>query len=556
MHTYFKHIKRDFSQWSIYTLAIGLFIAIPLLAIVVYLFYGVGEMWGHVTTYFLKDYIINSLILLFGTGILCFFIGTANAWIISNYNFPGRKLAEWLLFLPLAIPSYIVAYTYVGLLGNGGSLVLLFQSSGLPIQKVEMMNIYGLIWVLSFSLFPYVYASARAVFKSYPKEVRETANLLKASNQKYFWGIALPMALPAITGGLFLVLMEVLNDYGAAKYYGVNTFTTGIFRTWTALEDLQSAIYLSAILVLLVLLLAGLARWHRGKKSFTLKMNFARNKHQQKKTLRGFKKILYLSIIWGTILMGFALPFSQLLYWAALTFESIFDLQLFQVALQSIGVALLATLFILINALAIIYFSRWNRIKTFNIFPGIATIGYVIPGAIIGIGILRSSQSIVNFASSAFDLKIGYLFYSSSFVLIYAYIFRFIAIAYNLIGASSLKLGKCLTESAYLLGLGKLSALFRIELPLIKRTLVSAFLLVFIDIMKELPLTLILKPYNLQTLAVKAYAFADDERVAEAALPSLLLIIIIGLLMIVLNHREKKETEALGRNEQISIQKA
>lgn len=535
-----KFLKRDFSQWAFLTMVIGLLISIPVFAIIFYLFSGVGEMWSHIASHFLFDYVKNSFFLLIGTGFLCFFFGTSSAWIVSNYEFPFRKWLEWLLFLPLAIPSYIVAYAYVGLLGNGGTLIRFFQSIGMPIQKVEVMNIYGLIWVLSCSLFPYVYASTLAMFKTFPRSIRETTDLLGASNRRYFFSVALPLASPAIIGGLFLVFMEVLNDYGAAKYYGINTFTTGIFRTWTMLEDLQSAVYLSALLVVMVFLINGLVIWQRGKKSYAIKAKQSQNDLSNRKQLKGSKKVIFLTILSIPIIFGLVLPLKQLLYWAFLTFDTMFNAELFGIALQSFGVAFSAAIFIILTALALIYFSRWNQLREFHLFKKIATIGYVIPGAIIGIGIIRSSQSIIDFFSNNFHLKIGYLFYGSSVILIYAYVFRFLAVAFNPLEANSLKLGKNISESSYLLGISKIKTLFKVELPLLRGALVSAFLLVFIDILKELPLTLILKPYKLQTLAVTAYAYADDERVAEAALPALVLIFVIILVMALLKYGNKK----------------
>ncbi|MGD1847818.1 MAG: ABC transporter permease, partial [Salibacteraceae bacterium] len=216
--------------------------AIPLLAIVVYLFDGVGEMWSHISRHYLMSYCTNSLFLLLGTGTLCFLFGTSTAWIVSTYEFPFRKAISWLLFLPLAIPSYIVAYAYVGMLGNGGTLIGWMQGIGLPMERIDMMNIFGLIWVLSCSLYPYVYAGTRAMFSTLPRSLQEASALLGAGQRRYLFSVALPLVLPAIIGGLMLVFMEVLNDYGAAKYYGINTFTTGIFRSWTLLEDLQSAV--------------------------------------------------------------------------------------------------------------------------------------------------------------------------------------------------------------------------------------------------------------------------------------------------------------------------
>jgi iron(III) transport system permease protein len=534
-----KHLKRDSNQWSFYVLAIGLFISIPALSILFYLFNGVGEMWQHITTYFLFDYIKNSVILILGTSLLSFSIGTSAAWIVCKYDFRFRSLIESLLFLPLAIPSYIMAYTYVGLLGYQGLLIGWLQAIGLPLQKIEMMNIQGLIWVLSFSLFPYVYVGAKTMFISFPKVIQETATLLGASSKRYFFRIALPLASPAIIGGLFLVIMEVLNDYGAAKYFGINTFTTGIFRTWTALEDIQSAIYLSAILVALVFLLNILVKWYRRKKSYALRITTLEPEQRKRVLLSGKKKYVYYSILLIPVLFGFLLPVIQLLYWGYLTFHTMFNTALLTIALQSLFVGGVAAFFIVTMSIMLVYFSRWNNLKYLNFFKRIATIGYVIPGAIIGIGIIRSSQSIINFFSDYIGLNIGFLFYGSSVVLIYAYIFRFLAVSYNPIEANSLKFGKYLSESSYLLASSKIKTLFKIELPLLRYTLVSSFLLVFVDILKELPLTLILKPYKLQTLATKSYEYADDERVAEAAIPALLLIAIISCVMIFVSYWNK-----------------
>ncbi|MBK22066.1 MAG: hypothetical protein CMP63_07145 [Flavobacteriales bacterium] len=218
-----------------------------------------------------------------------------------------------------------------------------------------------------------------------------------------------------------------------------------------------------------------------------------------------------------------------------------FNVDLLWTAVQSLLVAFFAALITLITAVALIYFSKWNHFKKITIFNRIGTIGYVIPGAIIGIGIIKSSQGIIAFFSENFNMSVGYLFYGSSIVLIYAYVFRFLSVTYNPLEANSLKVGKHLSESSYLLGTGKLKTLFKIDLPLIKNALASSFVLIFIDVMKELPLTLILKPYNLKTLAISAYAYAEDEMVAEAALPSLVLIVIVIILMFILKLDKRNE---------------
>jgi iron(III) transport system permease protein len=517
----------------------GILLGIPLFSIAINLFGGVGDMWSHILEYFLFEYISNSAYLLAGTGVICSLLGVSTAWIINKYEFKYRKLISWLLYMPLAIPSYIVAYTYVGLFGNGGSLILILQKLGFGIQKIEFMNTLGLIWVLSISLYPYVYGSLRAMFSNYPHTLRDAAYLLGANENKYFFKIALPMASPALIASLFLVFMEVLNDYGAAKYYGINTFTTGIFRTWTALEDLSSAIYLSAILLVLVFALMRLNRWMRSRRSYAFKIKANTTQESRRVKLEGKRKYVVYSILSIPILFGLVFPLGQLIHWASLNMEALYSSELWEVAFQSVSLASVSAVLILLFALMLLYLSKWNYIKSLNFFSRIPAIGYVLPGAIIGIGIIRSSQGIINFFQNQFDLQMGYLFYGSSFVLIYAYIFRFMAVAYNPIEASSLKLGKGLSESSYLLGANRWKTIFKIDFPLLKPVILSTFLLVFIDLMKELPLTLILKPYDLNTLALNAYAYADDERLVEAAWPALLLVAMIGVLMVILNRRTK-----------------
>ena len=536
-----KHFKRDFNKWTVLIVAVSLFLAIPVFSILISLFRGNGEMWEHITTYFLFDYIKNSIILIFGTGLLTFTIGTSSAWIISRYTFRYKKIIEWLLFMPLAIPSYIVAYTYVGLIGNGGTFIEILRDFGFSVIRVEMMNIYGLIWVLSFSLYPYVYAGTRTIFQSYPSQLKHTASLLGVSNKKYFFSVALPLASPAIIGGLFLVFMEVLNDYGAAKYYGVSTFTTGIFRTWTALEDLQSSIYLSAILVILVFILVLIVKWLRGRRSYNLTQTNTNQKSTDNRVkISGLKKILYLGILLIPILFGFILPLIQLVIWGIQTFDSMFNNDLIILGLESLSLGLSTALLVVFLACLLIYLSKWNYLKRLNIFSKIATLGYVIPGAIIGVGIIRTSKSLTDLFSFQFDFEIGHLVYNSILVLIYAYLFRFIAVAYNSIEGNTLKIGNNLSESSYLLGYGKIKTFFKIDFPLLRSALLSSFILVLIDVMKELPLTLILKPYNLSTLAVRAYEYAEDERVAEAALPALFLIFLIGTMITLLNYKLRK----------------
>jgi iron(III) transport system permease protein len=532
-----KRFFRDTNRWSIILLAIGLLIGAPIFFIGFQLFAGAGEMWQHLVDYLLWDYLSNSFSLALGCSFLTIFIGVSCAWIVSRYDFPFRKKLDWILFLPLTIPSYITAYAYTGIFDNGGSLTVLLKDVGIHFPKIDFMNIYGLIWVLSLSLFPYVYVSVRVAFLQQSKKLMDASFLLGASERKYFFTIALPLARPAIVGGVVLVLMEVLNDYGAAKYYNVPTFTTGIFRTWGELQDLPTAIYLSAILVTLIFLLLFFEKWQRGKRGFEEPSNQKTTVHRIK--LKGAKRNVVLVFISIPILFGFILPVAQLLFWAWLTYAEMLEVEFIWLILESFGIALLAALLTTLFAILVIYLLKWNRLKNLQVISKTSILGYAIPGAIIGIGVMVFGQFFVDFFFENYDLKIGHWIYGSILLLIYAYIVRFLAIAYSPIEANTLKTGNYLAESAHLLGESRIKTFFKVEFPLLKTGIVSAIILVFIDILKELPLTLILKPYTVQTLAIKAYENAENGEVEKAALPALLIIFTAIVFIFLLNKMKK-----------------
>ncbi|WP_452222479.1 ABC transporter permease [Lacinutrix salivirga] len=533
-----KYLKRNSNKWSILTLAIITFLSIPIFTIFFKLFTGPGESWQHIVKNVLLEYSLNSLWLISGCSLLSVLFGVSSAWIVSRYYIPFQKPLEWMLILPLAIPSYITAYAYAGFFDYGGSLELLLNALNINSTKISITNIYGLIFILSVSLFPYVYVSSRAVFLYQSGRLIEASKILGAGEIKTFFKIILPLARPAIFGGLILVLMEVLNDYGAAKYYGVSTFTTGIFRAWFALEEPATAIYLSAILLLIVFLIIFLERLQRGAKSFSLaaKSDVKLSKIKVSKT----KRSLLFVIAFIPVFFGFLIPLGQLLYWSFLTFSSVISQSFFNIALQSLSIAFITAFFTVFFALLILYFPKWNGLSYLKKSSRIAVLGYVIPGAVIAIGVmiptLQLDKWLIGVFKTTLNIDIGLIINGTIIVLLYAYIIRFLAVAFNPIEASQLKLGVSLAESSKLLGKNNLQTFFKIEFPLLKTGILSAFILVFVDTMKELPLTLILKPYTINTLAVKAYEYASDELIMEAALPSLC-IIFTGVLPIILLNR-------------------
>ena len=538
MNKRLAHFFRDTNRWTASTLLLTIFITIPLTILWAYLLEGRGEMWSHLQRYLLPTYLSNSLILVIGTTALTLTLGVGAAWLVTQYRFVGQRWMDGLLFLPLAIPSYIMAYAYVGALGNGGTLMVSLQSLGADIQRIEMKNIVGLIWVLSLSLYPYVYAAARALFRQLPAYLRESAYLLGTSESRFFFRVALPLSIPAATAGLFLVIMEVFNDYGAAKYFGVNTFTTGIFRTWTALEDLQSALYLCAMLVVIVFVILMVLRWLQRYRNYTIPPTTQQELKRSQRSLSKRHQLMVIAFLSIPLIGGLILPMGQLLYWATLTYDTMLNFALVELTLQSCGLAMAAAGCCVLLAVLLIYSNRWNELQRTKWLPRLATLGYIIPGAIIGISVLRSSQVVIDFFATKLNMEIGYLFFGSSIILLYAYTFRFLAVAHNPLAAHVEKQQKNLAHTAYLLGASKLKALWTVELPLLRTALLSAFLLVFVDVLKELPLTLILKSYKIQTLAVNAYEYADDERVSEAALPALVLILISAVLLIILKRQD------------------
>jgi len=532
LFTYFKHIKRDTNIWSALTLTIVGFIALPILTIAIKLCNGPGESWKHLTNTVLSDYITNSLLLIAGTTVLTLLFGISSAWVVSRYEFRFRKQFEWLLILPLAIPSYIIAYSYAGIFDYGGILEKITFG---VLPKFDVMSITGLIWVLSISLYPYVYVAARTFFLNQSGRLFEASKVLGVGEFKALKKLILPLARPAIIGGLVLVLMEVLNDYGAAKYYGVSTFTTGIFRAWFSLEEPETAIYLSALLVAVIFILLGLERWQRNKISYAIN---SKTQVPLKRLIPSTQhKIVIYSIVGVPVFFGFIIPLIQLIYWAVLTYETVLNDGFFSIAIQSFTISVLSAIVTVLFALALIYFTKWNRLRVLDYFTKIGVLGYAIPGAVIAIGVLIPTLGfdkwLISFMSDNFQEKIGFFINGTIFVLVYAYTVRFMAVAYNPIEAVCLKVNKSVSESSKLLGNTILKTFFKIEFPLIKTGVFGGIVLVFVDVMKELPLTLILKPYQVQTLAVKAYEYASDEQIMEAALPSLL-IIVTGVLPVIL----------------------
>lgn len=521
-----------------------LMVLTPIFTILFKLFDTPGEYWSHLIEHSLPSYFANSLILLIGVGFTTFILGVSMAWLVSIYDFPGRKYFEWLLILPLAFPSYMMGYSYVGLLEYTGPLATFLRNSfhwEFTGPMIDIMNMPGAIFVLSITLYPYVYVICRASFLRQSATFQEAAFLLGSNRRRVFGKIALPMARPAIAAGVALAGMEVLNDYGTVKYFGIDTFTSGIFKAWFSFGDINTAIYLSAILTLMVLFLIWLENFQRGSRGWSSKSETNRPTTRIKPKHKG-TRWTFTIIATIVLLICFILPLSQLIYWVSLTWKNVVDQEFFVLIYRSFSLAIGSAIIIAFLSIFLLYAVRLSPLKWTKYITKASSIGYAIPGAVIAVGVMIPMIGLDRLIINIIPSQTALFFSGSLIIVIIAYIVRFMAVGYNAIDAGFQKTGVAVNEVARSLGASPLRTLLKIDLPLIKTSIASAVLLAFVDIMKELPLTLILRPFNFHTLATKAFDMATNEMIAESANACLIVVLTGVIPIIVLNNMIRKRT--------------
>lgn len=548
LKSFFK-LKKYANGWSFALIALVLIIGLPIYTLLFKLFEeNTDSVWGHLVDTVLTNYILNSIGLVVVVSVLTLLMGVSTAWIVSTCCIPFRRQFEWMLILPLAIPTYIAAYTYAGIFDYTGPIQVFLRDIGFSeLMYIDIMNFWGLAIVMSLVLFPYVYVVARSTFMSQSANLLEASRSLGSSSWRTFFKIALPISRPAIIGGLSLVMMEVLNDYGAATYYGISTFTTGIFRAWFSFGDPNSAINLSGILLAFIFLMIVAERLQRGKVKFDEGARVGRELKRYQ--LKGWKRWIAWAVCFIPLFLGFIAPVFQLILWSVQTIHKIIDYDFFLLIAHSFGLALLVAILCVTFSIIILFAVKVNKNRFFSLLAKFASMGYSIPGAVIAIGImiplLGFDKFLINTWQESFGLKIGLVLSGTIFALTFAYIVRFLTVSLNPIEAAFKKTGHSIDEASYSLGAGSFRTLLKVNLPLIKSALFSGGILVFVDILKELPLTLILRPFNFHTLATRAYELASDELIAESSTPSLI-IIIIGTIPIIILNRLMKTTKADG----------
>ena len=513
---------------------LSLFLSLPIIGLLLPLFWGGGQPLSsaelgeigdstllHLWNYVLTDYVVTTLLLGLGVGIGVFILGVGNAWLVANYQFPGKKLFEWGLILPLAVPAYVMAYLFVDFLQFSGPLqTILRDSFGIHAALPDPRSLGGAIWTFSLCLYPYVYLVARTSFLDRSAHLMEAAETLGYSSVEAFIRLVLPMTRPAIFTGIALALMEVLADFGAVSYFGLQTFATGIFKAWLSFGDRMAAVHLSLMLLTFVLLVFYWEQHNRSRQRYALVNTTSQGVIP--KRLQG-THALYASCFCGlTLFFAFVLPMLILLH-LLLSEGFTMDPRYFSWLKNSLGLAALTAIVAVICAVFLAYAVRLSQSQTLRSMNRVLTVGYALPGAVLGVGIL----SLMGLLDVAWFMSV------SVGVLVYAYLIRFLSAGLQSIETGLTQITPAMDGTAALLGAKPWEMIRRIHLPLLRRSVLTALLFVFVDVMKELPATLLLRPFNLDTLAVATYQLAADERLAELALPALS-IVLVGLLPVIL----------------------
>ena len=517
------------SYWSSLPLAVLVVFTAPILIVILSLFGGFSENWFHIFDYLIFDYVKSSLILVLGVASIVLAVGTVTAWIVTTYNFPGKRLFEWALILPLAIPPYILAYTFTGLFDPFGDANNIARSLlGMDNNFVlfpNVRNIYGAIIVFGFTLYPYVYLVSRSAFINLSRSMQESARLLGLSQFQVFYKLSLPLIRPAVIGGLMLVVMETLSDFGAVDHFAIQTFTTGIFRTWYGLYDLQTAMQLASLLLLVIVIFYILERSNRGNELYSSSNStFSPNIEQN---LYGINALLAFSLCFIPIFIGFLLPIIELSIWAYEVNLKFFDANFINTFTNTIGLSLVTGLVCAALALLINFSVRYKPLFVINRLSSLLSVGYAVPGLILAVGIV---QLFVYLDTSVFS-SLDVLLTGSLFGLILAYVIKTYALANSSIESGYERISNSLDDSSKILGTVGWSLLRKVHMPLLKTSILTSILLVMSDVIKELPATLILRPFNFETLAVSAYVYASEERMIQAAAPAIA-IVMTGLIPI------------------------
>ncbi len=517
-------------------MAIATLIATPIFVVLASIFTNQSSIWEHLAATVLPQYILNSLALMLGVGAGVLLLGVGTAWLVTMCTFPGSRIFEWALLLPLAAPAYLLAYTYTEVLDYYGPIQTLLRElfgwqNAADYWFPNIRSLWGAIAMLSLVLYPYVYLLARVAFLEQANCTLEASRALGCNPWQSFRKVALPLARPAITAGLALVLMETLNDFGTVQYFGVSTFTTGIYRAWFGSGERQAAAQLAAVLMMFILGLILIERWSRRQARYY--QTSSRQQQLSTYSLQGHRSIGAWFACITPIILGLLIPGGLLLQMTLTERTARFKSSFFVLANHSFLLASVTAGIAVILSFFLAYGVRLQGNPLLRLGVRISSMGYAVPGSVIAVGILIPiawlDNSVDAWLRSTLGLSTGLLLSGSIASLIMAYLVRFLAVSLSTVETGLGKIRPTYDDASRSLGQGTLNTLTKIHVPILESSLFTAVMLVFVDVMKELPATIVMQPSNFETLAVRVYQYAEDERLLEAAAPALA-IIVVGLL--------------------------
>ena len=546
----FYPLKRVFSYmdgWRVTAMSIALLTLLPLLVIFFSFLQPEPDIWRHLSETLLADLAFNTVALVSGVLAGTFFLGVSLAWLTGVCDFPGRSFFSWALLLPLAVPTYVLAFVFIGIFDFSGPVQSLLRawSPGYRIWFPNIRSTGGVILVMTLALYPYVYFLCRSAFKTQGKRALEAAQSLGYSRWAGFLRVALPMARPWVAGSLMLVLMETLADFGAVSIFNFDTFTTAIYKSWYGFFSLPAAAQLSSLLVLIVFAVMVMEHRIRGRKRFTQSGRLSTESEHI--VLLGWKRWTAFGFAMSVLLIGFVVPVSQLLYWCIEVFSAEFDFRYFGFIFRSIFFALSAALAITICALLLSYAQRLHTDRFTKLIIRISTLGYALPGTVLAVGIVIvfafADNTLIQILKRTAGISTGPLIQGTFITVIAAYMVRFMAAGFNAVSSAMYRVTPNLDEASISMGITGLALVRRVHLPILKSGIFTAAILVFVDVMKEMPITLMTRPFGWDTLAVKIYELTSEGEWERAALPALALIL-AGLIPVAILTRK---TEVSGK---------
>ena len=525
-----------FNIWYLSSFVISFIVIIPIITVFTSFFEDTSQYFELLKKTFFIEYLLNSIILLMGVLFFTFILGVGSAYIVSFYYFPGANFFKWALILSFAVPPYIYAYSLFAFFENYGTaftiLKYLFGEGNYNKHIPKFSGMFGLILSISFSLFAYVYILARSSFLYQSQNLIELGKNLGFSKLKSFYSIILPAARPAIVAGLSLVAMETLAEFGAVDFFSVNTLTTGIYNAWITFDDLAFANRISFFLLLFIFVLFLTENLSRKKAKYHLETKGG-FKRKEKIKLKGKNSFLAFIFCFILFFLSFLFPLSQMLYWTIKFPENLIDFKIIDLLLNTLYLVSLSSLVLIFFALISNFGNRVSKNKTLNTLSTLSISGYAIPGVILAIAFI----SFIAWFDDNIIKELGFvsvkkIFIGSVLGLVIVYFVRFYSLAFNGIKSGYEKINIAVDESAYLLGYSKRKTFFNVHVPYLRNSLLFVVILISLEIIRELPITLILRPFNFETFATTAYISASEDLLEAAAVPSLCLIIIASFFIL------------------------